>query len=68
MKGFTLLEVIIALIIAGMAAMVLFEARLTEAFLKLHLVPRHCRTLPDFSFTLCTKPKRLRKVRKQVLL
>jgi hypothetical protein len=41
------------------------EARLTWAFLKLHLVPSRCRPLPDFSFTLCTTPKRLRKVRNQ---
>src|SRR5271166_4838267 len=41
------------------------EGRLTEALLKLHFVPSHCRTLPDFMFTLCTMPERLRKVRKQ---
>src|SRR5882757_5564341 len=40
------------------------EARLTEAFLKLHLVPSHCRIPLNFLFTLCTRKEWLRKVRK----
>jgi hypothetical protein len=37
----------------------------SETFLKLNLVPRHRRTLPDPVFTLCTTAVKLRKVRKQ---